>query len=308
MFGLGRGLFGANSSLCLAFALRLKDLMLCPYGCSHHGQKRGHYYRKVTKTYHQRYYCLSCRKAFSSRTRRSDYRHKRPDLLLPVLQGLVSSVSHRQLARNLGCSRLTIERKVRYLLTLAEAALLHQHPVTDTIYFDEMETIEHTKLKPLTIALAVSEDYKILSARVGRIPAKGKWAELSRKKYGDRENERDLTLKRMFQDLKGQGINPQIAHSDEALIYRKLVQKFFPEASHQTHKSRSQKEKRREALFQNKVKRTYDPMFPLNQRCALLRSSIKRLVRRSWCTTKDPKRLEEHLQIFIAFQRGLLES
>ena len=38
------------------------------------------------------------------------------------------------------------------------------------VYIDESESIEHTKLKPLTIALAVSDDYKILGVKVGKIP------------------------------------------------------------------------------------------------------------------------------------------
>lgn len=38
------------------------------------------------------------------------------------------------------------------------------------VYIDESESIEHIKLKPLTIALAVGDDYKILGVKVGKIP------------------------------------------------------------------------------------------------------------------------------------------
>jgi hypothetical protein len=51
-----------------------------------------------------------------------------------------------------------------------------------------MESIEHTKLKPLTLPLAVGDDYRIYAVSVGRIQAKGLLAELSRKKYGRRQS------------------------------------------------------------------------------------------------------------------------
>ncbi len=49
-------------------------------------------------------------------------------------------------------------------------------------FIDEMESIEHTKLKPLTLPLAVGDDYRIYAVSVGRIQAKGPLADLSRKK------------------------------------------------------------------------------------------------------------------------------
>ena len=55
------------------------------------------------------------------------------------------------------------------------------------IVFDEMETFEHTKLKPLTIPMAVEQGTRrILAVDVGKIAAKGHLAEISLKKYGPR--------------------------------------------------------------------------------------------------------------------------
>ena len=56
----------------------------------------------------------------------------------------------------------------------------------ETLQFDELETIHHTKCKPLNIVLVINEKYQLLVAKVAEMPAKGRLAEFSRKKYGIR--------------------------------------------------------------------------------------------------------------------------
>ena len=59
------------------------------------------------------------------------------------------------------------------------------------IQFDELQTIEHTKLKPLSVAMAVStKDRRIIGFRVASMPATGHLANVSRKKYGSRPDHR----------------------------------------------------------------------------------------------------------------------
>ena len=53
--------------------------------------------------------------------------------------------------------------------------------------FDDVITFEHTKCKPLSIILAVSDpDRFILGLGVASMPANGKLAAISLKKYGKR--------------------------------------------------------------------------------------------------------------------------
>lgn len=92
-----------------------------------------------------------------------------------------------------------------------------------------MESIEHTKLKPLTLPLIVDKTQRILAVSAGKSPAKEKLARKSILKYGKRESQSTQLIK--------------------------------------------------ELPFLNEVKRSFDLMFALNQRCAKLRSDIKRLVR-----------------------------
>jgi len=162
-----------------------------------------------------------------------------------------------------------------------------------------MHSIEHTKLKPLTIPLCVDNNYQILGISVGQIPANGHLAAISVKKYGKRKCQRREALERMFSEVKQQlKFQPKEIITDEAPIYKELIQINFPGIKHTTVSSRAMIEKKREQVFQADRKKIFDPMFALNQRCAKLRQDIRRLTRRSWCTTKIPLRLEQHLKLY----------
>ena len=175
------------------------------------------------------------------------------------------------------------------------------------IQIDEMESIEHTKLKPLTIPLCVSDDYKILGFEVGKIPAKGRFAELSRKKYGPRENEREIVLRKLLVNLKDQlKINPLTITTDSHPVYASLIKEYFPAAKHIQVISRSMKEKKRELIHQKAFKKVFDPLFALNQRCAKIRSDVRRMTRRSWCTTKKIENLKRHLDLYQMYNNDVV--
>jgi hypothetical protein len=58
--------------------------------------------------------------------------------------------------------------------------------------FDEMETFEHTKMKPISITVAVTEKTRLIVAtKVASMPAKGLLAERSRR--SDHEAKEDLS-------------------------------------------------------------------------------------------------------------------
>jgi IS1 family transposase len=170
------------------------------------------------------------------------------------------------------------------------------------IQIDELETIEHTKLKPLTIPLCVSHNYKILGFTVGQIKAKGHLAEIAHKKYGLREDQRSIALVELFENLKkNQKITPLTVTTDAYPLYSTLVRKYFPNSKHVVIKSRDHLKKKRELIYTAERKKVFDPLFALNQRCAMLRSDIRRLTRRSWCTTKKIENLRYHLGLYQAY-------
>ncbi len=134
------------------------------------------------------------------------------------------------------------------------------------------------------------------------MPAKGPLAELSRKKYGIREDHRGTARECLFQELKASISKTAVIKSDENPHYTMTVRKFFPDSIHKTYKG-----KRGCITGQGELKKTgHDPLFSLNHTCAMFRANINRLVRKTWCTTKDPKRLADHIKIYCQYHNSVL--
>ena len=78
------------------------------------------------------------------------------------------------------------------------------HARVTEMQFDDLETIEHTKLKPLSVTLAIEKGSRfILGFEVSRMPAKGLLAKKSVKKYGRRKDERAEGRDRLCRKIKG---------------------------------------------------------------------------------------------------------
>ena len=284
----------------------------CPHlNCPNHQNagglfiKKSYYRVKRLAQYFRRFQCKSCGKTFSSRTFKADFNHKKMDLNSKLANLLSRGHSLRDCARTLG---MTYRNTYLKFLWLAEQSRIKNSVVryqAQVVQFDELETIHHTKCKPLSISLMVSETYELLEAKVAEIPAKGKLAEFSRRKYGPRSDQSKQAMAECFENLKSKLVaQPIKLMSDAKPSYGSLVDQYFTQCIHEVH-NRSQKERHRDRLHEKLEKKQFDPMFAVNQKCAKLRASIRRLTRRSWCTTKKVENLQGHLEIFMAQSRGL---
>ena len=45
----------------------------------------------------------------------------------------------------------------------------------------------------------------------------------------------------------------------------------------------------------------FDPIFAFNHTAAMLRANMNRLFRRTWCTTKTIRGLEDHLALYVKY-------
>ena len=86
--------------------------------------------------------------------------------------------SERGIAKHLKIHRKTVERKILYLAKKAHIEnknfLRARKEKVKHLQFDDLITIEHTKLKPLSVSLAVDAQTRhILGAQVSRIGAFG---------------------------------------------------------------------------------------------------------------------------------------
>ena len=281
----------------------------CPsLNCQFHQNPGGYFIKKgffTIKRLNQKvrkYQCTHCRKVFSSRTTKPDYRHKKMDLNFKLAKLLVEGNSLRSASRILGLSYSSTYQKFLWLKKVIDTKKGRLQFKAKTLQFDELESIHHTKCKPLSIALIVNENHELLSAQVAEMPAKGRLAEFSRNKYGPRIDERTEKLKTAFSEVRSRLEKlPLVLESDQRPGYRKVVEELLPEPIYNQY-NRSKKERLQARLHEKSQKKRFDPLFAINHKCALLRSQIKRLTRRSWCTTKKPENLQLHLDLFIIMQ------
>ena len=268
--------------------------------------RAGFFKRKSDSKKIQRYHCRLCFKFFSSATFHPCFRQHKRHFNFKINRSLCSGVSQRRIALLFHLSRTTVSRKLCFLGIRAEEELKRineKRGVVEVIEFDDLETFEHTKYKPLSVTLAVQfKTRRILGAEVSKMAAKGKLAEFAYKKYGLRRDERKAGRRRLFQKIKP-FVHPQaLIKSDENPHYVEDVKAYFPQAFHERHKGQ-----RGSVTGQGELKKIrFDPLFSLNHTCAMLRANINRLFRKTWCTTKKPERLQFHLAIYLVFHNSFL--
>ncbi len=268
-------------------------------------RKAGFFFRKSDQKKIQRYCCIQCNKSFSSATREVCYRQKKRNLNIPIYHKLCGGFSKRRTALVLRTNRKTIIRKFRFLAALSFDFLdqqIKEQNITE-VQFDDMETFEHTKCKPISITIAVDKKTRrILGVECSQMPAKGLLSKKARLKYGYRKDERSEARTRLFKKLKTLIRKDCIFHSDKNPHYSADIKKHFKYHEHKTFKG-----KRGCVVGQGELKRGgFDPIFSLNHTCAMIRDNLKRMSRRTWCTTKKIQDLNNHLALYTIYHNEFL--
>ena len=271
--------------------------------------RNGSFFRKSDSKKVTRYYCKLCEKHFSSSTFRPDYFQKKRRINPTLKLLLCSGVSQRRAAKILHVNPKTVVRRFRYLGEQDRIRHREWREETygkkklDYIQFDDLETAEHTKCKPLSVSLAVDpKTRKILSFKVSQMPAKGLLARTSIRKYGYRKDERAKGWNEMMREIIPYVTKTAIFKSDENPHYPKYLFAHHPDAKHETVKGG-----RGSISGQGELKKLkFDPLFALNHTCAMLRANLNRLFRRTWCISKNKRGLVDHLSIYITYHNEVL--
>ena len=261
--------------------------------------KTKHNYQKVP-----RYKCKHCGKTFSSNTFKDTYKQHKPELNNPIFNFYASNVSQNRLAVNLKCNVKTIVRKIKYLAY--KARIIHEHKLNNgelkvgIVQFDEMETFEQTRMKPVAIAIAVESYWddekrvyrtgRIIDAIAAPMYYRGIMAKKAQEKYGDREDRGLGARVDVVESVKKAANKPNIKIlTDGKRSYGNLFTGIMPAIKHEiiTRKQNSASE--------------VDRMFSLNHTCARLRHDMSRMTRKSWVTTKSVDALQEHIDLYIAY-------
>lgn len=269
--------------------------------------KKGFYIRNSDCKRIQRFYCQNCLRGFSAQTSSFDYRMRKRRINQVVFRMLSKGVSLRGCAQVLNVQPRTIARRLNRFGQFAEIQMRKQRRKNSVskILIDEMESFEHTKLKPLTIPIVV--EYKtrmILSLDVGQIAAKGTLAELSKKKYGKRVCQRKSVLNKVFLETKECLNENGVILSDESYHYLRPIKRHFPIVTHRSFKGR-----RGANIGQGEMKKGgLDPLFYLNHTYAMIRDNIKRLARKTWCTTKKIAQLKNSLYLYAHYHNQVVSG
>lgn len=267
----------------------------------------GHFRRKDDSKLIQRFRCKKCGTRFSSSTFAEAYNQKKRRINYPLLKLLASGISLRRSAILLGVNRKTVERKLPFLAKrcrrLNHQSLTKLRGRIHNIQIDDLITKENSKLKPLSVTVCVDEKRRrILALEVSQIPSFGHLSKFALKKYGHRKDLHFEGLTRLFQTISPIVSKEVQVKSDEHQRYPGFVSAYLPEAKHVTFKS-----ERGCVAGQGELKKVaFDPLFIVNHTCALLRANINRLIRKTWCTTKNPQRLKDHLDVFMYFYNEVL--
>ena len=265
--------------------------------------KYGSFFRASDSRFIRRYFCKSCGKHFSKATFHPARFQKKRRINSKLRDLLCSGVSQRRAARILHVNPKTVVRSFRFL---AKQARLEHKAWTNSygfqplhfIQFDDLETSEHTKCKPLSLALAVDpKTRKILSFKVNTMPAKGLLAAKARRKYGYRKDKRPKGWDELMQELVPLAHKTATFTSDENPHYSKFLKKYYPKAKHIQVKGG-----RGSITGQGELKKLrFDPLFALNHTCAMLRANLNRLFRRTWCISKNIQGLIDHMSLYVVY-------
>ena len=263
--------------------------MNCPR-CTGKSVKNGK--TKTEKNRHpmQVYKCKDCKHRFTANSLKPHYRQNKPELNRKIMEMYCEGCTLRGISRLLKIEYNTVVSKFRHMAKISRErhikTLAKNEIQTTYMQFDEMETFVNTRKTPYGIALAIRpKTGQILSAKVCRIPIKAlSVSKAVSTKWNSKVNRKqaliDMLLESSYALKKGATLG-----SDGDSFAGKVVGLVLPENKHQTYSES-------------------DSLWRINHTCAKLRHHISRLKRRTWATSKDWRQLQNHLDLFIAYQNG----
>ena len=268
--------------------------------------RRGGYYRKSDSRHVKRFRCLHCQRSFSEGTFDPRIHQKKRLKNKMIFELFASGVSQRRIARVLRISRHMVARRLIYLAARAREEMEFDIACRKVreLEFDEMETSEHSKCKPISIPIAVEAGTRrILAFEVASMSAKGRLTKKSLKLYGKRLEERRHKRRLMFRRLQPIIYEDATIKSDSNPHYMADVKEFFPNATYiQVPGIRGA------VTGQGELKKVkFDPIFSLNHTAAMLRANVSSLIRQTWCTTKRKERLADRLAIYAVYHNRHLK-
>ena len=235
-----------------------------------------------------RYQCKACLKTFTKRTHTLNYRHRKQHLRERISEMYCEGMSQRAIARVLKINRKTVEKyfiecslrsRVRNLKRLNSGAIK-----TTYVQFDELETYEQGKRRPLGVQCSVrAKTGEIISTKVCKIPVKA------------------LSVSKSYVDWWNQNVNRSSAITDMLLETQKVLSDRYSMVACDNAKQPVSLAKKILSSHKVQVYNSGASNKKIDLTFLKMRQDISRLRRRTLATTKRQDRLQAHLDLYTDY-------
>jgi hypothetical protein len=215
---------------------------------------------------------------------------------------VTSGVGFRQIGRLLRLDVSSVQHKHRKIARTC--AHLHDNlsprlPENRSFLLDEEETFEGASIRAVTMPLLIEkETWFIVATAVGSIRRLAPEGTERRKRQdreeavtGPRPDESRKSVRSVLEQLLRRVPKGRLRlHSDEKSSYATLAKEMFgARVEHVTTPGRL-------------IRRTHNPLFPINTTFAMTRDNCGRLRRLSWLVTKCKRYLAAQMAVFAAYR------
>lgn len=192
------------------------------------------------------------------------------------------------IARVLGVNVKTVVRYFKENAELSRKAnkkRIGKDLVTAYMQFDQMETFEHTKRKPVGIQVSIRwKTGEIITAKVGYIPIRALTVSQKYTQKWNRQARNSTHLLRMLETSR-KALNKKgcLISCDQERKQNKAIQELYKDSYITLQQTEKHKNKKIDRVFRR------------------MRQDISRLGRRTLSTTKDIKQLQNHLDLYTDY-------
>ena len=252
-------------------------------------RKRGSYESKGKRV--QRYQCKACYKTFTSRTNSDNYRMRSQSLEKKIIEMYCERMSLRGISRVLGVEYNTVVSYFRKAARKAQIENLKSLEIRDFvttyIQFDEMETFEHTKKRPLGIMLFIrAKTGEIISAKVSKSHIRALAVSPTVAKDWNAQVDKTKVIQESLVEAKKVSNRVHATIACDGLPHQVKIAKHFCDESHISVQ-----------VLEGENKK-------IDLSILKLRQDISRLGRKTLSTTKKAERLQNHLDLYINYHNS----
>jgi len=236
-------------------------------------KKNGTHLRRFDQRTIQRYRCHHCKRTFSTQTFSTTYWLKRPDLLEPILHGLLSCSAYRQIARSFSVSPSTIELQAARLgrhMQLFHEKSRPRTPPAEPIVLDGFETFEFSQYWITHLNTVVgAESHFTYATTVAELRRKGRMTARQKRRRAELEALYGRPDPKAIEKSAAEALALVVPPGSSTVVLRSDEHRAYPRALRRLPDRRFDHEK----TSSRAARTAQNPLFPVNLLHLLMRHS-----------------------------------